>query len=145
MDDIFLNFPGKQDLTFYASMLHWRQFAWNVKTCFLGRIKKNILICHLLKILPRVLSINNITFDLLNLNSSTWHFKSFFLAGLDGSDARPTGDQEVSGLTPARSATFFRGDLIMKYFLRSFSPFHWFKKGSYQFLAKEFAQYWLTA
>ena len=35
--------------------------------------------------------------------------------------------------------------LIMKYFLRSFSPFCWFKKGSCQFLAKECAQYWLTA
>ena len=39
-----------------------------------------------------------------------------------------------------RSATFFHGD----YFLRSFSPFRWFKKGSCQFLAKECAQYWLT-
>ena len=39
-------------------------------------------------------------------------------------DARPTGDQEVAGLTHAGSATFFRGDLIMKYFLQSFSPFH---------------------
>ena len=38
-------------------------------------------------------------------------------------DARPTGDQEVAGSTPAGSATFFRGDLIMKCFLRSFSPF----------------------
>ena len=36
---------------------------------------------------------------------------------------RPTGDQEVEGLTHAGLATFFRGDLIMKYFLRSFSPF----------------------
>ena len=35
--------------------------------------------------------------------------------------------------------------LIMKYFLLSFSPFRWFKKGSCQFLAKECAQYWLTA
>ena len=35
--------------------------------------------------------------------------------------------------------------LIVKYFLRSFSPFCWFKKGSCQFLAKECAQYWLTA
>ena len=39
-------------------------------------------------------------------------------------DAHLTGDQEVAGSTPARSATFFRGDLIMKYFLQSFSPFH---------------------
>ena len=29
--------------------------------------------------------------------------------------------------------------------MRSFSPFRWFKKGSCQFLAKECAQYWLTA
>ena len=35
--------------------------------------------------------------------------------------------------------------LIMKYFLWSFSPFCWFKKGSCQFLAKECVQYWLTA
>ena len=38
-------------------------------------------------------------------------------------DARPTGDQEVVGSITAGSATFFRGDLIMKYFLRSFSTF----------------------
>ena len=38
-------------------------------------------------------------------------------------DARPTGDQEIVGSTPAGSATFFRGDLIMKCFLWSFSPF----------------------
>ena len=38
-------------------------------------------------------------------------------------DARPTGNQEVAGSTPAGSATFFRGDLLMKYFLRSFAPF----------------------
>ena len=36
-------------------------------------------------------------------------------------DAHPTGDEEVAGSTPAGSATFFRGDLIMKYFLRPFS------------------------
>ena len=33
----------------------------------------------------------------------------------------------------------------MKYFLRSFCPFRWFKKGSCQFPVKECAQYWLTA
>ena len=30
----FLIFPRKQDLTFHANCLHWRQFAWNVKSCF---------------------------------------------------------------------------------------------------------------
>ena len=44
-------------------------------------------------------------------------------------DARPTGDQEVAGSTPTRSATFYRGELVMEYFLRSFSPFRWLKKG----------------
>ena len=57
-------------------------------------------------------------------------------ASVAQSDARPTGDQEIAGLTPAESATLFRGDLIMKYFLRTFSPFRWFKKCSCQFLVK---------
>ena len=39
-------------------------------------------------------------------------------------DVGLTGDQEVAGSTPAGSATFFHGYLIMKYFLQSFSPFH---------------------
>ena len=58
---------------------------------------------------------------------------------------RPTGDQEVAGSTPAEVGNILLWRLIMKYFLRSFSPFRWFKKGSCQFLAKEYAQYWLTA
>ena len=58
---------------------------------------------------------------------------------------RPTGDQEVAGSTPAEVGNIISWRLIMKYFLRSFSPFRWFKKGSCQFLAKECAQYWLTA
>ena len=55
---------------------------------------------------------------------------------------RPTGDQEVVGSTPAEVSNILSWRLIMNYFLRSFSPF---KKGSCQFLAKECAQYWLTA
>ena len=58
---------------------------------------------------------------------------------------RPTGDQEVAGSTPAEVGNILLWRLIMKYFLRSFSPFRWYKKGSCQFLAKECAQYWLTA
>ena len=38
-------------------------------------------------------------------------------------DMCPTGDQEVAGSTSAGLATFFHGDLIMKNFLWSFSPF----------------------
>ena len=58
---------------------------------------------------------------------------------------RPTGDQEVAGSTPAEVGNILSWRLIMKYCLRSFSPFRWFKKGNCQFLAKECAQYWLTA
>ena len=58
-------------------------------------------------------------------------------------DARPTGEQEVAGSTHAEVGNILSRRLIMKYFLLSFSS--WFKKGSCQFLAKECAQYWLTA
>ena len=58
---------------------------------------------------------------------------------------RPTGDQEVAGSTPAEVGNILSWRLIVKSFLRSFSPFHWFKNGSGQFLAKECAQYWFTA
>ena len=51
-------------------------------------------------------------------------------------DARPTEDQEFAGSTPAEVGNILSWRLIMKYFLRSFSPFRWFKKGSCQFLAK---------
>ena len=30
----------KQDLAFHANCRQWRQFAWNVKACFLGNIRK---------------------------------------------------------------------------------------------------------
>ena len=58
-------------------------------------------------------------------------------------DAHRTDHQEVAGSTPPgrHLATVFSGDLIMKYFLQSLSPYRRVKKGSYQFLAKECAQY----
>ena len=40
IDDIFLIFPRKQDMTFHANCLLRRQFAWNVISCFLGKIRK---------------------------------------------------------------------------------------------------------
>ena len=48
----------------------------------------------------------------------------------------------VCGFNPRRGR---QHSLIMKYFLRSFSPLSRFRKGSCQFLAKEWAQFWLTA
>ena len=56
------------------------------------------------------------------------------------SDARPTGDRDVGSSIPARFGNIFSWRLIMTYFLRSFSHFRYFKKGSCQFLTKECAQ-----
>ena len=39
-------------------------------------------------------------------------------------------DQEVTGSTPAEVGNILSWRLIWKYFLWSFFPFHWFKKGS---------------
>ena len=50
---------------------------------------------------------------------------------------RPTGDQEVAGSIPIEVGNIHSWRLTVKYFLWSFSPFRWFKKGSCQFLAKE--------
>ena len=74
-----------------------------------------------------------------------WNYLTEVLASVAQLDARPTGDQEVVGSTPTEVGYILSWKLITKYFLRSFSPFHWFKKGSCQFLAKKCAQYWLTA
>ena len=50
----------------------------------------------------------------------------------------PRSDQEGRGFDRRRVRLSWR--LIMKYFLRSFSPFRLFKKGSCQFLSKEIKQ-----
>ena len=60
-------------------------------------------------------------------SSQLWHFLGIFTYSWPDSvaqlDARPTGDQEAADSTPTGLATFFQGNLIMKYFLLSFSPF----------------------
>ena len=57
-------------------------------------------------------------------------------ASVTQSDVRPTCAQEVAGSIAAESGNILSKGLIMIFFLRSFSPFHWFKKDSCQFLAK---------
>ena len=47
----------------------------------------------------------------------------FWPASVAQLDAGPTGDQEVPGLTPTEVSNILSCRLIMKYFLRSFSPF----------------------
>ena len=53
------------------------------------------------------------------------------------SDALSTGDKEIAGSMPPGSGNILPWRLNIKYFLRSFSPFRRFKKGSCQFLSKE--------
>ena len=55
------------------------------------------------------------------------------------SEASSLGMQAAPSSIPT-SGTFFRGDLVMKTFLRPFSLFRWFKKSSCQLLAKECAR-----
>ena len=55
------------------------------------------------------------------------------------SDVHPPGMRMVAGLILKSGKTFFHWDLIMKKYLWPFCPFRWFKKGSCQLLAKEWA------
>ena len=54
------------------------------------------------------------------------------------SEARPLGMQAAPSSIPT-SGTFFRGDLVMKNFLRPFTLFRWFKKSTCQLLATDCA------
>ena len=72
------------------------------------------------------------------------HVVVIMIASVAQLDANPTGDKRVAGSILVGSGSIFLFRLITKYLLRSFAPFHWFKKSICQFLAKECAQYWLT-
>ena len=61
----FLFFPNKQDLTFHANCLQWSQFAWNIKSCFLGKIRKNIISLWSAELAKRVVKVKD---NLIMLN-----------------------------------------------------------------------------
>ena len=122
-----------------ASNWYWLTFGQGLLSFQLVRVAGDVIISS-------VSSLSFIFHFLLSLSFISSTISSNTFAGLGGSvDVRPTGDQEVAGSTPAKVGNILSWRLIMKYFLRSFSPFRWFKKGSCQFLAKECAQYWSTA
>ena len=79
-----------------------------------------------------------------NLELFTHLILSFILCVTERRPRDPWTTRKSVYSADSQEAAFFR-DLIMKYFLRLFSPFRWFKKGICQFLAKECTQYWLTA
>ena len=84
---------------------------------FLGKIKTMIKKskCHLLKFLSRMLSISFRAFYIIIIiitiifNQLFYQLLLLLPASVAQLDVRPTGDQEVSGSTPARSATFLLG------------------------------------
>ena len=69
---------------------------------------KNISICRLLKILPRVLSVKK------NMYLGTSITVRLQPASMAQSDARLTGDQAVLSLIPSGSGNFLSWRLIMK-------------------------------
>ena len=54
---ILLHFPRKWSLTFLANRLKWRQFAWNVKSCFLQKNKRNITNLSSIELAQRVIKV----------------------------------------------------------------------------------------
>ena len=75
------------------------------------------------------------------LQNSIWMLVNYYSVEpgvVTRSEACPLGMQ-VAPIWIPTSGTFFRGDLVMKKFLRPFSVFRWFKKSSCQLLAKECA------
>ena len=52
-------FFRKLDLTFHANCLHWRQFALNVKSCSLGKKRKNITNLLSAEFVQRVLKVKD--------------------------------------------------------------------------------------
>ena len=140
---------AQSDLNLHWAHLPGRYVFWHCGSFFLFQVELNneesLLIIRRLHKVLRPFLLRRLKKEVESQLPDKVKYHNIRPASVAQLDARPTGDQEVAGSTPAGSATFFRGDLIMKYFLWSFSSFRWFKKGSCQFLVKECAQYWLTA
>ena len=90
------------DISYKLSLME--TICMKCQIVFSGKNKKNVSVCCLLN-LPR-------EYDWVN-----WPRWLIWMR-------RPTGDQEVAGSTPAEVGNILSWRLIMKYFLRSFSPFH---------------------
>ena len=60
---------------------------------------------------------------ILTLNAALTTGRISLPASVAQLDVGLTTDQEIAGSIPAGPATFFHADMIIKYFLWSFSPF----------------------
>ena len=70
---ILVIFPMKQDLTFHANCIQWRQFARNLKSCFLR--KKKIISLSSSEFAHRVVKAKGIFFSYFSLFSFTFCFE----------------------------------------------------------------------
>ena len=114
----------------------------NVESVYTLRIPKLSCVCRLntcwmVKSVVLSVDICLATCNLTNAHSTPQ------ITGLDGSVGCGVRlETRRSRVQPPPVGNILSRRLIAKYFLRSFSLFRWFKKGSCQFLAKECAQYW---
>ena len=90
------------------------------QSLFSGKIRKLLQLeisSAVVLFFPSMLSVNLANIILQFPQQHNWP------ASVAQLDARPNGDQEVAGSTPAEVGKFLSWRLIMEYFLRSFSPF----------------------
>ena len=96
-------------------------------TCFITDIEKKKRMFKLVILLIAV-----------NSKHASHSYSNILSGAVARLKACPLGMQAAPSSIPM-SGTFFRGDLVMKRFLRPFSLFRWFEKSSCQLLAKECA------
>ena len=100
---------------------------------------------------PFIISLSSSQYDLCNVARDVKYQTVIIiiphLAACLGGSVGCTSDwwSGGCGFKPHWVGNILSWRMVMKYFLQSFSPFCWFKKGSCLFLVKECAQYWLTA
>ena len=144
-------------------------FCIKCQILFPGKTKKIMSKCCLMKILPRVLSLKCFFFFFFffselanyekNVNRQMHKYNAYRKAAgvlakhptkiQTGKEAKALvrytlSNKKVNSI-PARSSNILSWRLIVKYFLWSFSPFSWSKKGTCKFLANECALCCLTA
>ena len=123
----------------------WTEWVWllnelqHEQRCLQSICRQQFSLC--IQISRQIFQLYPLTIILLLFLHENMHS-----VGLGGSVGYPSDWWSgVCRFDPRQVGNILSWRLIMKYFLRSYSPFHWFKKGSGQFLEKECAQYWLTA
>ena len=108
---------------------------------------KNLILTHLLEldIFTFIHSLREGNFNVLSFSNKTYSPASVTHWNVVAQwDTRPTCNQEAAGSTPTRSATFFRGNLIMKYFSAVILSLPLNQEGQLSVSERMHNTYWLT-